>query len=68
MEDGLEPQKIPLIFFRTAAGGEPVREWLKRADEAERQAIGKGLQRAQWRRESAVRSWSDEQETYGFQH
>jgi hypothetical protein len=32
------PQKIPLIFYRTAAGGEPVREWLKGLDEAERQA------------------------------
>src|ERR1700730_5160449 len=42
------PQKIPLIFFRTEAGSEPVREWLKGLDEAERQAIGKDLLRAQW--------------------
>ena len=28
---------------------EPVREWLKGLDEAERQAIGKDLLRAQWR-------------------
>jgi phage-related protein len=27
----------------------PVREWLKGLDEAERQEIGKDLQRAQWR-------------------
>ena len=27
--DRPQPQKIPLIFFRTAAGREPVREWLK---------------------------------------
>jgi len=44
-----EAQKIPLIFFRTEAGGEPVREWLKGLPEAERQAIGKDLLRAQWR-------------------
>lgn len=43
------PQKIPLIFFRTPAGTEPVREWLKELPEAERQAIGKDLLRAQWR-------------------
>jgi phage-related protein len=45
----LLPQKIPLIFYRTAAGSEPVREWLKGLDEAERHSIGKDLLRAQWR-------------------
>jgi len=40
--------KIPLIFTRTEAGSEPVREWLKGLPEAERQAIGKDLLRAQW--------------------
>jgi antitoxin HicB len=49
MTDDPQPQKIPLIFYRTAAGSEPVREWLKGLDEAERQAIGKDLLRAQWR-------------------
>jgi phage-related protein len=44
-----QPQKIPLIFFRTASGGEPVREWLKGLPAAERQAVGKDLLRAQWR-------------------
>ena len=43
------PQKIPLIFYRTTAGREPVREWLLRLDEAERREIGKDLLRAQWR-------------------
>lgn len=42
-----QPQKIPLILYRTAAGGEPVR--VKGLDEAERHAIGKDLLRAQWR-------------------
>ena len=43
------PQKIPLIFVRTGPGNEPVREWLKGLPEAERQAIGRDLLRAQWR-------------------
>ena len=49
MSDDPQPQKIPLIFYRTPAGSEPVREWLKGLDEAERQAIGRNLLRAQWR-------------------
>src|SRR6476661_1110580 len=44
-----ESQKIPLVFFRTTGGSEPVRDWLKGLDEVERQAIGKDLLRAQWR-------------------
>jgi phage-related protein len=42
-------QKIPLVFFRTSEGSEPVREWLRGLPEAERQAVGKDLLRAQWR-------------------
>ena len=49
MPEDPQPQKIPLIFCRTGAGSEPVREWLKGLPEAERQAIGKDLLRAQWR-------------------
>ena len=49
MADDPQPQKIPLIFYRTPAGSEPVREWLKGLDETERQAIGNDLLRAQWR-------------------
>jgi len=44
-----QPQKIPQLFFRTAAGSEPVREWPKGLPTAERQAIGEDLLRAQWR-------------------
>jgi phage-related protein len=44
-----QPQKIPLIFFRTLAGSEPVRDWLKGLAEAERHLIGNDLLRAQWR-------------------
>jgi phage-related protein len=49
MIEDAPPQKIPLIFFRTGTGSEPVREWLKGLAEAERRAIGKDLLRAQWR-------------------
>jgi len=41
--------KDPAPFFRTLAGAEPVREWLKGLPEAERHVIGKDLLRAQWR-------------------
>lgn len=43
------PRKIQLVFFRNNAGSEPVRDWLKGLDEAERRAIGTDLLRAQWR-------------------
>jgi phage-related protein len=43
------PRKIELVFFRNDAGGEPVREWLKGVEEADRRAIGTDLLRAQWR-------------------
>ena len=46
MADGPQPQKIPLIFYRTEAGSEPVREWLKGLPETDRQAIGRDLLRA----------------------
>jgi phage-related protein len=44
-----QPHKIPLIFYRSLQESEPVREWLLELPEAERQAIGKDLLRAQWR-------------------
>jgi phage-related protein len=43
------PQKVPLIFFRSGRGTEPVREWLKELPEAERHAVGRDLLKAQWR-------------------
>jgi antitoxin HicB len=49
MADDPQAKKIPLIFFRTVTGSEPVREWLKELSEEERPAIGKDLLRAQWR-------------------
>ena len=49
MAEDAPPRKIPLIFYRLRPGVEPVREWLKGLPEAERQAIGRDLLRAQWR-------------------
>ena len=43
------PQKIELVFYRTDAGNEPVREWLVGLDVANRRAIGLDLQRVQYR-------------------
>jgi phage-related protein len=43
------PFKIPLVFYRTSAGAEPVREWLRSLDAADRNAIGQDLMRAQFR-------------------
>ena len=44
-----QTQKIALAFFRTAAGSEPVREWLQGLDKHDRHAIGLNLMRVQWR-------------------
>ena len=49
MAEGPKQQKIPLGFYRTEQAAEPVREWLQGLPEAERQAIGRDLLRAQWR-------------------
>lgn len=46
---GLSPHKIPLVFYRTATGQEPVRDWLRTLDSSDRAAIGQDLMRAQWR-------------------
>jgi phage-related protein len=43
------PQKTPLVFYRSRSGKEPVREWLKALDAADRLAVGQDLMRAQWR-------------------
>ena len=33
-------KRIPALFFRTEAGGEPVRDWLKTLSVADKKAIG----------------------------
>jgi phage-related protein len=42
-------RKMPLVFFRTVSGSEPVREWLKALPPEDRREVGKDLMRAQWR-------------------
>ena len=43
--EALEKQgkRVPAIFYRTEAGGEPLREWLKRLSAADRQRIGEDI-------------------------
>ena len=41
--------RTPLVFYRSATGREPVREWLNDLGQADRHAIGRDLMRAQWR-------------------
>jgi phage-related protein len=43
------PQKIDLVFYRTTAGNEPVREWLVGLSTANRREVGLDLQRVQYR-------------------
>jgi phage-related protein len=47
--DDLGTLKIPLVFYRGAAGTEPVREWLRAMARDDRLEIGADLQRVQYR-------------------
>jgi phage-related protein len=42
-------RKIELVFYRSATGSEPVRDWLGRLSQDSRRAIGMDLQRVQYR-------------------
>ncbi|RDJ20449.1 type II toxin-antitoxin system RelE/ParE family toxin [Bosea caraganae] len=42
-----EERTIPVFFYRTKAGNEPVRDWLRELDAADRQVIGLDLLRVQ---------------------
>ena len=44
-----QPQKVPVVFYRTPAGNEVVRNWLRSLDEGDRSAIGQDLMRVQYR-------------------
>jgi phage-related protein len=44
-----ETPKIPLRFYRTSAGNEPVRDWLKDLGRDSRLAVGGDLHRVQYR-------------------
>lgn len=43
-----EPKKIPLIFFKTERGNEPVREWLLSLNEEDRHTVGFDLMQVQY--------------------
>jgi phage-related protein len=43
------PAKIPVVFYRTAAGAEVVRDWLRGLDESDRNVVGQDLMRVQYR-------------------
>jgi len=40
---GRQGKRVPAIFYRTEAGGEPVREWLKALSPADRKLIGEDI-------------------------
>ena len=42
------PREIPVRFYRTAAGREPVPEWLRTLDKEDRRAIGLDLMQVQF--------------------
>ena len=43
------PRKIPVVFYRTRAGVEAVRDWLRDLDDGDRNAVGQDLMRVQYR-------------------
>lgn len=43
------PRKVPVIFYRTPAGAEGVRDWLRGLDEKDRNIVGQDLMRVQFR-------------------
>jgi phage-related protein len=45
--DPLQQRKIVVAFYRSRAGPEPVREWLKEAPAEDRKIIGTDLKRVQ---------------------
>ena len=47
MESGA--QKVSVVFYRTPAGAEIVRDWLRGLDEDDRSRIGQDLMRVQFR-------------------
>jgi hypothetical protein len=42
-------RKASAIFYRSATGGEPVREWLKTLDKADRQTVGEDIAYVQYK-------------------
>ena len=44
-----DPRPLPVVFFRTEAGSEPAREWLRELPALERAIIGEDLKTLQFR-------------------
>jgi phage-related protein len=42
------PRPLNVVFFKTDAGNEPVREWLKALPKDERYMIGEDIKKVQW--------------------
>jgi len=42
------PRPLPCAFYRTTAGNEPVREWLKALPEGERKQVGGDIKAVQY--------------------
>src|ERR1041384_8124794 len=47
--DADRPRKVPVVFYRTRAGTEVVRNWLRGLNGSDRNAIGQDLMRVQYR-------------------
>jgi phage-related protein len=45
---GKEGKRVPAIFFRTEAGGEPVREWLRSLSQEDRKRIGEDIKSVEY--------------------
>lgn len=43
------PRPLPIIFFRSTSGSEPVRDWLKELPADERRVIGEDIKTVQYR-------------------
>lgn len=43
-----EAKRVPLVFFRTEGGAEPVRDWLRELPAADRKIIGEGLKELEY--------------------
>jgi phage-related protein len=48
-KDVVPAVRIPLVFFLSAAGTEPVRDWLRALPDEDCRTIGQDLMRVQWR-------------------
>ncbi len=44
----VEIKKLPAVFYSTAAGNEPVREWLKTLDATDRRIVGQDIATAEF--------------------